>query len=213
MSLCKSALFACSLLASGVALAQTSPASWPTRPVTFVIPYAPGSATETDSRLYANKMSENLGQPFVLDFKPGGSTMIAAQYAANAAPDGQGGTQHLHGVWMHGIMGIEPTYIHYKGIGPMIPDLIAGRVGMGTMSVSASMALVKGGKLRILGYGGRQRFAGLPDVPTMAEQGVTGFEYLSWLGRWPPRLPPRRWSTRSAPNWSRRPGRPRLWPT
>ena len=81
-------LLACSLFASSVAMAQTTPANWPVRPVTFVIPYAPGSATETDSRLYANKLTENLGQQFVLDFKPGGSTLIAAQYTARAAGDG-----------------------------------------------------------------------------------------------------------------------------
>jgi tripartite-type tricarboxylate transporter receptor subunit TctC len=262
MSRIHGVLFACSLFASSVALAQTSPANWPTRPVTLVIPYAPGSATETDSRLYANKMSENLGQQFVLDFKPGGSTLIAAQHTAKAPGDGytlmvvtatfpllplmfkdssfdiiksftgisqmserstlfvisnslpasnvkeyiayakanpgkinvgtsgQGGTQHLHGVWMHGLMGIEPTYIHYKGIGPMIPDLIAGRVQMGTMSVSASLGHVKAGKMRILGYGGKRRFEGLPDVPTIAEQGVTGFEYVSWLGMLAPSTTP-----------------------
>jgi len=262
MTRIKGILLACSLLAPGVAQAQTSPANWPARPVTFIIPYAPGSGTETDSRLYANKLTENLGQQFVLDFKPGGSTLIAAQYTARAPGDGYtlmiitatfpllplmfkdssfdiiksfsavsqmserstlftisnslpasnvkeyiaygkanpgkinvgtsgaGGTQHLHGVWMHGLMGIEPTYIHYKGIGPMIPDLIAGRVQMGTMSVAASLGHVKAGKMRILGYGGRQRFAGLPDVPTIAEQGVTGFEYLSWLGMVAPATTP-----------------------
>ena len=261
MSRINSVLLACSLFASS-AIAQTSPANWPTRSVTFVIPYAPGSATETDSRLYANRLSENLGQQFVLDFKPGGSTLIAAQYTARAAGDGHtlmiitatfpllplmfkdtsfdviksfaavtqmserstlfvisntlpaanvkeyiaygkanpgkinigtsaaGGTQHLHAVWMHGIMGVEPTYIHYKGIGPMIPDLVAGRVQFGTMSVAASMGYVKAGKMRILGYGGRQRFPGLPDVPTIAEQGVTGFEYLSWLGMLAPATTP-----------------------
>ena len=253
------ALLACSLLvitlsASSVALAQTSPASWPTRPVTFVIPYAPGSNTEHEPRLYANKLNETPGRQFVLDFKPGAGSLLAAQYVAKVPGDGHtlmvvaavfpllslvhkdpgfdpvksfaavsqmskrsslivisnslpvnnvreyiayaranprkvnfgnsglGGTQHLNGVWMNSLMGIETTFIGYKGIGAMMPDILAGRVHVGIMSIAAGLPLVKSGKLRTLGYAGKERFAGIPDIPTIAEQGVPEFEYLSWLG-------------------------------
>ena len=92
MSRITSVLLACSILTPCAALAQapaqTSPASWPTRPVTMVIPVAPGSNTEFEPRLYATKMSEALGKQFVLDFKPGSGNLVAAQYVAKSAGDG-----------------------------------------------------------------------------------------------------------------------------
>ena len=251
-------LIVCSLLAPFTAVAQTSaqssPANWPTRPVTFIIPYAPGSNTEFEPRLYASKLTEASGKQFLLDFKPGGGTLLAAQYAAKAPADGHtlmvitatfpllplmfkdagfdpiksftavsqmskrstlfvisnalpasnvreyiayaranpgkvnfattgtGGTQHLHAVWMHSLMGIETTYIPYKGVGNIIPDIVAGRVDVGIVSIAAAIGLVKTGKLRVLGYGGKERVTAMPDVATIAEQGVPEFEYLSWLG-------------------------------
>ena len=68
-------------------------------------------------------------------------------------------------------MGIETTYIPYKGVGVITPDMVAGRVDVGI--VAAAMGMVKTGKLRV---------TAMPDVPTIAEQGVPEFEYLSWLG-------------------------------
>ena len=254
MSRIDGVLLACSLLAPYTALAQTSPANWPTRPVTMVIPVAPGSNTEFEPRMYATKMSESLGRQFVLDFKPGSGNMVAAQYVAKAAGDGHtlmvinatfplmpvifkdapvdavksfaaisqmskrstlfvmsnsapfsnvreyiaygkanpgkinfalsglGGTQHLHAVWMHSLMGIETTYIGYKGVGAILPDLVTGRVDVGIASIAAAMSQVKAGKMRILAYGARERSPAAPDIPTVAEQGVPEFEYLSWLG-------------------------------
>ena len=254
MSRIDGVLLACSLLAPCTALAQTSAANWPTRPVTMVIPVAPGSNTEFEPRMYATKMSESLGRQFVLDFKPGSGNMVAAQYVAKAAGDGHtlmvinatfplmpvifkdapvdavksfaaisqmskrstlfvmsnsapfsnvreyiaygkanpgkinfalsglGGTQHLHAVWMHSLMGIETTYIGYKGVGAILPDLVTGRVDVGIASIAAAMSQVKTGKMRILAYGARERSPAAPDIPTVAEQGVPEFEYLSWLG-------------------------------
>ena len=250
----RSVLLACLLMAPWAAIAQTTPANWPTRPVTFIIPVAPGSNTEFEPRMYAGKLSETLGRQFVLDFKPGSGNMIAAQYVAKAAGDGHtlmvvnatfpllpvihkdapfdpiksftavsqmskrstlfvmsnsapfsnvreyvayakanpgkvnfalsglGGTQHLHAVWMHSLMGIETTYIGYKGVGAILPDLVAGRVDVGIASIAAAMGQVKAGKMRILGYGAKERSAAVPDIATIAEQGVPEFEYLSWLG-------------------------------
>jgi len=100
----------------------------------------------------------------------------------NFGTSGLGGTQHLNGVWMNSLMGIETTFVGYKGIAPMFPDMIAGRVHVGIVSIAAAMGQVKAGKMRVLGYAGKERFPGLPDIPTIAEQGVPEFEYLSWLG-------------------------------
>ena len=253
MSRLKPVLLACTVFAVSPVLAQAPAASWPARPVTMVIPVSPGSNTEFEPRLYATKMSESTGRPFVLDFKPGGGNLIAARYVAKAAGDGHtlmvinatfplmpiifadapdpaksfaavsqmskrstlfvmsntapfsnvreyiaygkanpgkinfalsglGGTQHLHAVWMHSLMGIEVTYIGYKGVGAILPDLTVGRVDVGIASLAAAMGMVKAGKMRILAYGARERSPAAPDVPTIAEQGVPEFEYLSWLG-------------------------------
>jgi len=62
--------------------------SYPTRPVTIIIPYAPGGTTDIEGRLYAQKVSERLGQPFLIDYKPGAGTTIGTGIAAKAAPDG-----------------------------------------------------------------------------------------------------------------------------
>jgi tripartite-type tricarboxylate transporter receptor subunit TctC len=67
-------------------------------------------------------------------------------------------------------------------VGAIIPDVLAGRVDVAIISIAAAMNMVKAGKMRILGYGAKERFAGIPDIPTIAEQGVPEFEYLSWLG-------------------------------
>jgi tripartite-type tricarboxylate transporter receptor subunit TctC len=96
MSCLNGVLIVCSLLAPCVASAQTSaqtaaqssPANWPTRPVTLIIPYAPGSNTEFEPRLYASKLTETYGKQFLLDFRPGGGTLLAAQYTAKAPADG-----------------------------------------------------------------------------------------------------------------------------
>src|SRR5262249_48952329 len=70
-------------------LAGTTPASdYPTRPVTFVVPYAPGGATDLFARLLGQKLEQRLGQPFVVENKPGASAPIAASAVARSAPDG-----------------------------------------------------------------------------------------------------------------------------
>lgn len=76
-------LSACSV----AALAQGAD-SYPSRPVTVIIPYAPGASAETETRLYTVKMAQNLGRPFIHDFKPGAGASIGTAYVAKSAPDG-----------------------------------------------------------------------------------------------------------------------------
>ena len=75
------------ILASVLAPAAAQQAA-ANKPVTIVVPYSPGSATETEVRIYAQKMTEFLGQPFVLEFKPGAGATLGSAYVAKAAPDG-----------------------------------------------------------------------------------------------------------------------------
>ena len=83
-------LAACAMVSalSGVSLAQGSATTYPVKPVTIVIPYSPGSSTEPEVRLYAQKLTEFLGQPFTVDFKSGAGSTLGTAYVAKAAPDG-----------------------------------------------------------------------------------------------------------------------------
>jgi len=220
----------------------------------MIAPYAPGAATDTEGRLFAGKLSEFLGQQFLVDFKPGGGTTIGQIMAARAAPDGYtlllmsaayplvpqtytdlpvdlikslapislmskrsalllvhpsvpaknmaefvayakanpdalnfatagpGGLQHLTGLWLSSVTGTKMTYIHYKGTGSLMPDMIAGRSHITPTTFSTGMPLVKSGKLRPLGVASLVRNAQVPDMPTIAEQGYPGWEYTTWLG-------------------------------
>ena len=74
--------------APGSVLAQDFVRAWPAKPVMLILPLTPGSGVETEARLYTQKLSENLGKSFLLDFKPGGATTIATAHVAKASPDG-----------------------------------------------------------------------------------------------------------------------------
>ncbi len=73
---------------SGASAAQVSADAWPARTVTIIVPLAAGAATDIEARLYAQKLTENLGKPFIVDFKPGAGSTIGTAYVARAAPDG-----------------------------------------------------------------------------------------------------------------------------
>src|SRR5690348_7288995 len=82
----RSALIACALL--GLATVQAPAQDYPTRPVTFVVPYAPGGSTDLFARLLAQRLEQRLGRPFVIENKPGASAIIAATAVARSAGDG-----------------------------------------------------------------------------------------------------------------------------
>ena len=75
--------------AAATAQAQGDPAaSWPSRPVTMVTPFAPGASVDMEGRIFSNALSQNLGQPFVMDFKPGGTMGVGMMHALRQKPDG-----------------------------------------------------------------------------------------------------------------------------
>ena len=253
---------ATAVLLSPPAAAQRQDDNYPSRAVTLIVPFAAGAVTDLETRLYAQKLTELTGRPFVVDYKPGAGSMIGSAYVAKAAPDGytvltatsalaiapllhqnlgfdpirdfvfvsmiskraplllatpslpvrnvveyiayakanpgklnigtsgSSGGAHLSMEWLHHITNTRATFIHYKGGSPSFTALMAGEVHVAIGSLIAMMPQVRAGKVRILGVTSAERAKVLPDVPTVAEQGVPGFEYAPWLGFAVPRTTP-----------------------
>ena len=100
----------------------------------------------------------------------------------NFGTPGSGSAPHLGGEWLHSLTGTKATFVHYKGTAQMVLDVVAGRLDA-TISVPTTLlAQVKAGKLRAIATASIDRSALLPDLPTISEQAVPGFDYSSWLG-------------------------------
>lgn len=243
----------CSLAAIAVAAVATNAAAQTSnRPIRLLVPYAPGAATDFNSRAVAAKMSETLKQQVIVDNRPGANGMIATTTLVKAAPDGHtimvvdiahGANPALHDNMPYDTLkdiaavgmvarvpmvllvhpaqpfktvkdlvayakanagklnygsagtgsamflvaelfktaaGIDVMQIAYKGGGPALIDLVGGQLPMTFISVVAGMPLVQSGRARVLGVSSLQRFPTIPDVPTIAESGVPGFEFALW---------------------------------
>lgn len=230
-------------------------------PLTIVIPFAPGGASDLVVRLLADGLARELGRPVVSENKGGGGGLIAAAAVGRAAPDGHtllygnqgqmvvarhlvaansleprsvlmplaltvrtqfflvvpsgspvpnaaalvaegkrgrlrigvpgiGSPPHLATVLFGEQTGAVIDIIPYQGSAPLMVDLIAGRLDAAFDNVASSHAHVRSGKLRALGVSGTSRPAIAPDIPTLAEAGVDGFDYQSWQGFFAPKGTP-----------------------
>jgi tripartite-type tricarboxylate transporter receptor subunit TctC len=100
----------------------------------------------------------------------------------NFGTSGAGGNTHLAAEWLHGLTRTSVTYVHYKGASPLQIDLTAGRI-QATFSTPLTMIpLIKNGTLRALAATSTTRVARLPDIPTLLEQGVAGYDHNFWMG-------------------------------
>lgn len=98
------------------------------------------------------------------------------------ASSGNGSTQHLSGALFANMAGIKITHIPYRGSGPVTADLLGGQVQLAFPGIAGMLPHIKTGKLRPLGVTGSKRSPELPDVPTIAEAGVKGYEMVAWFG-------------------------------
>lgn len=105
--------------------------------------------------------------------KPGRLMMASA---------GIGSQVHMAGEAFSDAAGMEVTHVPYKGEGPAYGDLMGGQVNMAVGNINAISPLLKGGRLRALATTGKERSALMPDVPTVAEAGLPGFEFVGWFG-------------------------------
>ena len=99
----------------------------------------------------------------------------------NYASSGNGTILHLAAEMFMDEAGVKATHVPYKGVGPMLTDLIGGQVEMGTLSLPSIQQHLKSGALRAIGTGTAQRLAAAPDIPTMTEQGMPGYLVEGWF--------------------------------
>jgi tripartite-type tricarboxylate transporter receptor subunit TctC len=248
------AALALAMLASG-AHAQ----AWPTKPIKWVVPFAPGGTTDILARTIGDKLAIALGQPVIIENKPGAGGGVGADYTAKAPADGytiMGGTisthainaslykslpydpvkdfapitliarvpnmlvvnpdvpaknvaelialmkaspakytfassgngtsQHLSGELFKTMAGVEMQHIPYKGSPPALQDVVGGQVTMTFDNITTAWPLAKGGKLRALAVTTAKRSSVAPEVPTLAESGLAGYEVGSWQGVFAP---------------------------
>jgi tripartite-type tricarboxylate transporter receptor subunit TctC len=102
------------------------------------------------------------------------------------ASSGNGALPHLGAAMFNMMTGIKAVHVPYKGSGPALPDLIAGRTQYMIDIIVSALPMVQSGKLRMLGVTTTKRYPTLPDVPTIAESGLPGYEAAQWYGLFAP---------------------------
>src|SRR2546423_4598283 len=109
----------------------------------------------------------------------------------NYAAFGPGSSPHLNMEMFLHMAGVQMTAVHYKGGAPALTDVIGGHVPMIILSTTLTAKPYKAGQLRILGVGAKERLASFPEIPTIAESGLPGYEAVSWFGLFAPAGTPR----------------------
>ncbi|SPA39650.1 Extra-cytoplasmic Solute Receptor [Cupriavidus taiwanensis] len=239
------------MLALALALTGQSAAAqpaYPARPISFVLPFSAGGAADTVSRMLAEEMGRRLGQPVIVENRPGAAGVIGTNVAAKAAADGYtvlltlsqailsnqflftrlpydprkelafvtevcggsvllvvnpripakdvgelldwaannrasfgswgiGSYGHLTSAYLNRSRKVDLTHVAYKGEAPMIQDLVGGQIDIAFVSAFAAKPFIDSGKLRVLAVTGDRRLPALPNVPTLAEAGLTDTEF------------------------------------
>ena len=246
------AIAALALMLPFVSIAQTA---YPNKPVRILVPFPPGGPADALARIVGDKLGQALGQPFVIENKPGAGGNIGMEQGAKAAPDGytltlaptgnltiapslyaklpydpakdyapitviatvpnllivhpsvpaktlrelialakakpgtlnyaspgNGSGPHLAGELLKSMAGIDIVHVPYNGVGPAMAGVLAGDVQLFFAQSSAALAHVKSGKVIALGVASPKRIVAAPELPTIAEAGLPGFEVISWYG-------------------------------
>jgi len=241
-------------IACALALPAAAHAAYPEKPVRMILPNAAGAATDIVARIFAAKLSETLGQQFLIDNRPGAGGIIAVETVARATPDGYtllqcgvsqaispalkrklpyeplkdfarvsqygavpnvlvvhpsvpaqnladfvryakqnpgkmryaspgiGFTPHMTMELFKNVAGIDLLHIPYKASSQGIADLMGGQVHTMFNNLPSQLPNIRGGKIRALAVTSLQRTVQLPEVPTIAESGFSGFEVTVWYG-------------------------------
>ena len=232
---------------------SASAQSWPSKPIRYIVPFPPGAFNDTLARMLAADLPKSLGQPVIVENRPGGNTLIATEMAAKSPPDGytlfgaalpfsviqslyktsfdvtkdfapitlagvtpnllvanpgvpfndvkgliayakanpgklnyastgNGTSNHLSFELFKAMTGTQVTHVPYKGSAPAVTDLIAGQVQVMFDNTPNVLPHVKAGKLKALGVSSKARSQFAPDVPSVGEAGVPGYDVTVWFG-------------------------------
>lgn len=244
-----------------LANAQGTP-GWPSRPIRMIVPQPPGGSTDVIARAVAQRMGEALGQPVIIDNRPGAGTIVGVEIVSNAAPDGHTllavassytiipalhkklpfdplrdlaavtqfamvphllvvhpsvransvkelialakaapgklnaassgvatSTHMAAELFMH-MAGVSMTHIPYKGGASSIVAMLAGECHVNFATISTAVPHLSGGRLRALAVTSAKRSTAAPDLPTIAEAGIPGYDHSSWIGLFAPARTP-----------------------
>lgn len=242
---------------------HAQPGAFPTKPIRILIGSAPGGGLDQTARVISDRLSAALGQPIVIDNRPGAAGTLAAQILKDATPDGYtlnlgaignlavnyslyknigyhplkdlapvtsmvdaanvvvvhpsvqattikelvalaarqpgmtygssgaGNAGHLAGELFKRMAKVELTHVPYKGGGPAMLDLVGGRINMIFASPSSSIPHIKSGRIRGLAVTTRKRSVIIPELPTVAESGIAGYEVNNWYAMVAPAKTPK----------------------
>ena len=179
--------------------AALSAQDYPTRPVKIIVPFGAGGPADVYSRVLAQHLSEALKQPFVVEDRPGAGSIIGTDAVAKSPPDGYtllknkpgelnyassgaGTPYHMAAELFKAMSGTNLVHVPHKASGEMRNSVIGGHVQMAFDAITTMAPNVKAGQVRALGTSAARRSTVLPDVPTIAEAGVPGYESTIWLG-------------------------------
>ena len=244
--------------------AQPAAADWPNKPIRWVVPFPPGGAMDAIARTLGEKAAKSLGQPFVIENKPGAGGNIGADFVAKQPGDGytmmitsigmatnkplygklnydpvkdfapvsllavvpnvlvtnatqpdvktardviaaarkapgkltyasagNGTSIHLAGEVFTSLAQVDMLHVPYKGSGPAVSDLLGGQINYMFDSITSARPHIESGKLRALGVTTAKRSSTLPNVPTLAEAGVPGYEVSPWFAVFMPAATPK----------------------
>jgi len=173
------------LLVSGMETFAINPFLYPTLSYDPVNGFVPVSSFG-----YSNQM---LMVPAVSQYKSVGDVLADARKENGAlqyGTIGPGGSSHINMVLLENLAGVHLTPIHYHGGAPLLNDLLGNHVPMGFLSTALVDQDIKSGLLRAIGVSSKARVPEFPDIPTIAESGVPGYESVSWFGLWAPKGTP-----------------------
>jgi len=236
-----------------VCCASSMAQTYPTKAVRVIVPFAAGGGIDMVARVISQRLQEVMGQPFVVENKPGAGGVVGSEIVATARPDGytllavpishaanvsltkmsfnpvtafapiihiasapnvvlvhpslpansigefiayarknpgtvtyassgNGSSTHLAAEQFKMLANVELLHVPYKGGGPALVDLLGGHVSMYIGSLPAAIPHLRGQKLKGLGITSSKRAVELPELPTVIEGGIAGYEYVGWYG-------------------------------